>query len=125
MALYMALKHLHITLVALSLSLFAIRGVWLLARSPRLQQRWVRITPHIIDTLLLTAGLSLAVYTGQNPAQQPWLAAKLLALPLYIGLGIVAFRTQREGTRRVALGGAVLCAAYMVTVAITKSPWPL
>ena len=42
---YIALKHLHVTFVALSGLLFLVRGIWMLRASPRLQQRWVRIVP--------------------------------------------------------------------------------
>lgn len=122
---YLALKHLHVSLVAISLSLFLLRGLWMLRGSPRLQQRWVKIAPHIIDTALLGAGLTLAIISHQNPAQQPWLAAKLAALVLYIALGMLAFKASRAMVRRLAFGGALLCAAYMVSVAISKTPWPL
>lgn len=122
---YLALKHLHITLVAISLTFFVLRGLWMLTHSSRLQQRWVKIAPHIIDTALLGAGVALAIISHQNPAQQPWLAAKLLALVLYIALGMLAFKAARPAVRSLAFGGAVLCAAYMVAVAIRKTPWPL
>ncbi len=55
------LKTLHLTTIAISLALFILRGVWMMADSPRLQARWVRIVPHLNDTLLLASGIGLAV----------------------------------------------------------------
>lgn len=122
---YLALKHSHITLVGLSLSLFVLRGLWMLSGSPRLQQRWVRVLPHMIDTALLGFGVALAVLIPFNPAQHPWLAAKLVALVLYIALGMLTFKAAQLNVRRSAFAGALLCAAYMVSAAITKNalPW--
>ncbi|MGB5591316.1 MAG: SirB2 family protein, partial [Gammaproteobacteria bacterium] len=47
---YPALKHLHVTCAALSLGLFLLRGWWMVRFPARLQRRWVRILPHVIDT---------------------------------------------------------------------------
>ena len=77
---YIALKHLHITFVALSGLLFLVRGIWMLSGSQRLQQRWVKIVPHVVDTLLLASAIGLAVWSRQYPGQSPWLTAKVAAL---------------------------------------------
>src|SRR3954469_25391588 len=81
---YLAIKHLHITCVALSGSSFLLRGVWMLRESIMLQQRWVKVLPHVIDTLLLASALVLVFQSGQYPFVQPWLTAKVLALIVYI-----------------------------------------
>lgn len=122
---YLALKHLHITLVIASLLLFILRGLWMWTGSPNINKRWLKIAPHIVDTALLAAGLTLAVIANFNPAQQPWLAAKLIALIIYIGLGLVTFKAAKPITRRLAFVGALTAAAYMVMAAVSKSPWPL
>jgi hypothetical protein len=55
---YLNLKHVHMGCAAVSGSLFLLRGIWMLRDSPRLQQRWVRTAPHVVDTLLLgSAGI--------------------------------------------------------------------
>ena len=46
---YLAVKHLHITCAALSGMLFLLRGIWMMRASALLQQRWVRIVPHVIE----------------------------------------------------------------------------
>lgn len=118
---YLAVKHIHMTSVVLSGSLFLLRGVWMLRGSAMLDKRWVKITPHCIDTVLLASALVLAVWSGQFPFAQPWLTAKLLALLAYIGLGTVALKRGRtKAVRASALLAALLVFFYIVCVAVTR-----
>ncbi|KFC71859.1 SirB2 family protein [Massilia sp. LC238] len=120
---YIALKHLHVTFVALSGLLFLVRGIWMLRASPRLEQRWARIVPHIVDTLLLASAIGLAVVSHQYPGQMPWLTAKVVGLVAYIVLGTIALKRGRtQGLRTAAFVGALACFAYIVAVAVTKNP---
>ncbi|MDF3013512.1 MAG: regulator SirB, partial [Cellvibrio sp.] len=72
---YLALKHLHLTFVFLSLLAFFVRGIWLFMNSGMLGKKWVKILPHIISTILLVSGIVLAVHLGLSPGSQPWLMA--------------------------------------------------
>jgi uncharacterized membrane protein SirB2 len=118
---YLALKHLHITFAALSGSFFLLRGVWMLLDSPLLQRRWVRIVPHVVDTLLLASALGLVFWSGQYPFVQNWLTAKVLALVAYIVLGTIALkRGKTKGIRTFALLAALATFAYIVAVALTR-----
>ncbi|MEG1118000.1 MAG: SirB2 family protein, partial [Janthinobacterium sp.] len=99
---------------------------WMLRASPALQQRWVKILPHLVDTALLASAITLAVWSGQSPGSQPWLAAKLCALLAYIVLGTIALkRGKTPAVRGAAFALAVLVFAYIVAVAVTKQAWPL
>ena len=118
---YLALKHLHVTFAALSGSFFLLRGVWMLLDSPMLQRRWVRIVPHVVDTVLLTSALALVFWSGQFPFVQNWLTAKVLALLAYIVLGTIALkRGKTKGIRTFALLAALATFAYIVAVALTR-----
>ncbi len=120
---YFALKHLHVTFAALSGLLFLVRGIWMLSGSARLQQRWVKIVPHVVDTLLLGSAIGLAVWSSQYPGQSSWLTAKLLALVAYVVLGTIALKRGRtQGMRNAAFAGALACFAYLVAVAVTRNP---
>lgn len=122
---YLALKHIHLTAVGLSFALFALRSFWMLQDSPSLKKRWVKIVPHIIDTVLLVSAISLAVLLQQYPFVDGWLTAKVLALLAYIGFGTIALKRGRSRkVRLLALGGAVLSAAYIVLVALNHHPFP-
>lgn len=120
---YFALKHLHVTFAVLSGALFLLRGVWMMSGSSLLQRRWVRIAPHIVDTLLLASAVTLAVFSSQYPLQQPWLTAKVVALVAYVALGTVALKRGR--TQQVRIGAfiaALACFGYILAVAVTRNP---
>ena len=122
---YSLLKQLHLGTIALTLALFILRGAWMMVESPRLQARWVRIVPHINDSLLLASGISLAVLTRQYPLVNGWLTAKFFALILYIVLGTIALKRGRTyGQRMAAWIAALLVFGYMVAVAVTRDPLP-
>ena len=122
---YTLVKHLHLTTVAVSLALFVLRGIWMIVESPRRHARWVRIVPHVNDTLLLASGIGLAVLIHQYPLVDGWLTAKLVALLVYIGLGTVALKRGRtRGTRIAAWIAALAVFGYMLAVARAHAPFP-
>ena len=119
---YQVAKHIHQAAAALSLTLFFVRGVWMLTDSPNLAQRWVRTAPHINDTVLFAAALYLAYQTGWHA----WIGAKIIALFVYIGVGMVALHGGRsKSVRAVAWLAALAVFFYIVAVAMTKEvmPW--
>jgi uncharacterized membrane protein SirB2 len=121
--LYAALKALHVGCVIASISGFALRGALMLLDSPLLQARFARIAPHVVDTLLLASALWLAALIGQYPFVQGWLTAKVLGLIAYIVLGSVALKRARsKPVRAAAFALALLAAAYIVSVALTRDP---
>ncbi|MCG2585930.1 SirB2 family protein [Massilia sp. TS11] len=123
---YLALKHLHMSCAGLSLALFVYRGLLMLRASPRLQQKWLRILPHVVDTTLLGSAIALTVTIGQYPFVNGWLTAKLGALLLYIVLGTIALkRGKTMATRRSAFIAALAVFAYIVSVAISKQALPI
>ncbi|UYG07664.1 SirB2 family protein [Halomonas sp. M4R1S46] len=120
---YALIKHLHMSAAALSLGLFLVRAWWSVRASPNLARRWVRVLPHLVDTLLLGLGGWLMVALSLWPHQQPWLAAKLLALIAYIGLGTLAIKRGRTpAVRGVAALAALVVFAFMVGAAVRHSP---
>jgi uncharacterized membrane protein SirB2 len=120
---YLLLKYSHMTLAALSGALFLLRGLWMLADSPRLRQAWVRSTPHLVDSLLLATAIALAWWSGQSPLTNAWLTAKVGALIAYILLGSVALKYGKtRPIRGAAFAGALACFGYIVATAVTKNP---
>lgn len=120
---YFALKNLHVLCIVLSGSGFFVRGLWMLADSPRLNQRWVRVVPHLVDTLLLASAIAMAVISAQYPLAQDWLTAKLVGLLVYILCGMMALRRGKsKATRGIFFAAALLAFAYIVSVALTRSP---
>lgn len=117
------IKIIHVASAGLSILGFVIRGVLMMRDSPIMHTRWIRIAPHFVDTALLVSAIWLAVQLGFSPASSPWLAAKIIALLLYIGLGFVALRLGKTLQLRVmAWVAAMLVFSYIVAVAMSKSP---
>ena len=122
---YLALKHLHVTCVVLSGLGFCLRGWWMLRESPLLEHRLTRILPHMVDSLLLGSALTMAWMSGQYPFVNGWLTAKLFGLLAYILFGMMALKRGRtKAIRGRFFGLAVLAYAYIVSVALTRSPLP-
>lgn len=123
---YIGLKHLHVTTVYITIALFLLRGYWMMFQPAWLEQRWVRVVPHINDTVLLLSAITLAVLLRQYPfVNSSWLTAKVIGLVVYIGLGLVALRLGRSKQIRVAAFiGALLTIAYIYSVAKAHNPIP-
>lgn len=121
MTLYSALKLVHVGSVVVSGLGFLLRYVLIRHGSATAQTRAFRTVPHVVDTLLLVSGVSLAALARIDPLSSGWLAAKIIGLIAYIVAGSVALRGPPR-TRPVALTIAVAAFVYIVTVALTKQP---
>lgn len=106
-----------------SFCLFVLRGLWRFGALPAKDGRWVRVAPHVVDTLLLATAVMLASHLAPYPASHGFLAAKVIGVVVYILLGMTAFRWGRTQRQRIAawfVAHAVFL--YIVGVAVTKSP---
>ena len=120
---YPQVKLVHVACVALSGSLFTLRGLLMLAESGDANHVLLRWLSYTIDTTLLAAALVLMVMLGQYPFVQPWLTAKVLLLAVYIVLGVYALRRGR--TRQVRAGffaAALAVFLFIVTIALAHHP---
>jgi uncharacterized membrane protein SirB2 len=123
---YPTLKYLHASSAFVSLALFLTRGLWMMATPERLQQRWAKVVPHVVDTVLLASAIALVWQLGGLEAlrAQSWLMAKIVALLAYIVLGSIALKRGRTQRIRVAAFlAAIAVFGYIVSVAVAKSPW--
>jgi uncharacterized membrane protein SirB2 len=120
---YATLKLIHQSAVLLSFTGFLARGLASLTGAAWVGSRPAKTLPHLVDTVLLASALALAFTLRLNPAQTPWLLAKLLALVVYIVLGALALRPRLSRvSRTVAFVAALATFGYIVSVAITKQP---
>ena len=120
---YLVLKHLHVAFVVISITGFFLRGIWMLTDSPLLDRLWVRVVPHVNDTLLLAAAIGLSVELRQYPFVDGWLTAKVIGLLAYILFGMFALRRGRGKAVRAGFWLAALAGfGYIVSVALTKDP---
>jgi len=116
-------KDIHVSCVILTFILFFIRGVWMIVDSDLLQRKWTKRVPPVIDTILLASAIALSVNIYQYPFVHAWLTAKVVALFIYIGLGMLALTYGKTKKIRILNWvAAQLCFIYIVAVAITKNP---
>lgn len=120
---YVLVKYVHVISVTLSLAGFFLRGLLMMRDSPLLGARWVKVLPHINDTVLLIAALSLAAMSGQYPFVVGWVTAKVLGVIAYIILGALALREASTRTMRIICWLASLAVfGWIVSVALTRQP---
>ena len=120
---YLTIRAIHETAVALSVTGFFVRGLGALVGAQPLGGRWLKALPHAVDTVLLLSALTLAWMLRITPLSAPWLLAKVCGLVAYIALGMVALRPGLStGVRLAAWIAALVTVAWIVSVAITKSP---
>ncbi len=117
-----SLKLIHVLSAAISFGGFLVRGVWMLRDSPRLQRRWVRIAPHVVDSVLLASAVLLALRSAHYPFTHDWLTAKVIALAFYIALGSIGLkRGPTKVVRALAWISALVVFLYIVGVAVSRS----
>jgi uncharacterized membrane protein SirB2 len=120
---YALVKTVHHLAIGLSLSLFGIRWLGVLARQQWPMGAGVRLTSVGIDVVLMGAGATLWVLGGWHPWHSPWLGAKLLLLVLYVLAGSWALKRAQTQTGRVVSGLVALgIAAHMVGTALHHHP---
>ncbi|WP_100658333.1 SirB2 family protein [Alteromonas flava] len=120
---YMMMKHLHLTAIVISILLFVLRFVLKQMNAGMLQQKWLRILPHIVDTVLLASALVLCVLLSQYPIVNGWLTVKLAGVIAYIVFGLLALKkAETKAGQWGAFIAALVCLAITAKVAITKQP---
>ncbi|MCK9389266.1 MAG: SirB2 family protein [Sulfuritalea sp.] len=123
MSTYILIKYVHVASVVLSVTGFFLRGALAIRSSPLMKERWMGVLPHLNDTVLLAAALSLAVMSGQLPFVVDWVTAKVSGLVVYIILGSLALRAgSTRRTRIVCWLAALAVFGWIVSVALTRQP---
>lgn len=121
---YQTIKTFHIIVVSLSVLLFIFRFLMYSARSEvKKTPHWLKLLPHINDTLLLSSGVALISITKFVPftPAAPWLTYKLIAVVCYIICGYFALSEKKTVTIRIIYFLASLTfIAFVVTLATLK-----
>lgn len=113
------LKHLHLFLVVLVSISFLSRLILAEFNPQTLQQKWLKIGPHMIDSLLLLSGIALIFQGNWLAGDYAWLVAKFIVLVAYIGLGMLAMH-QQGMSRGLASIGAIACLLFIGKIAVSK-----
>ena len=121
---YFTVKLIHQSAVTLSVTGFFLRGLASLLGAAWVHTRAAKTLPQLVDTVLLLSALTLAWLLRLNPVHAPWLMAKIVGLVVYVVLGVIAMRPGRpRAVRATAFVLALLTVGWIVSVALTKSPW--
>ena len=94
----------------------------MLLGSVLLHKRWVKTVPHVVDATLLTSALFMLYLFNWSVFDHQWLQVKIVALLVYIGLGMLALKPGRPMNIRFgAWVAGLLVFLFIVSVALTKS----
>jgi len=116
------IKLIHMSTAFISISFFLIRGFWVFNNSSMMSKKWVKILPHVNDTVLLITATLLALSIQQYPFVDGWLTAKFTALIIYIIFGMFALKRAREMKNKVLFFIlALVTFSYIVGVALTRT----
>jgi|APLak6261673822_1056097.scaffolds.fasta_scaffold02754_2 uncharacterized membrane protein SirB2 len=113
------LKHLHLLFVAVVVISFIGRVALAEYRPEMLQRKWIKLSPHILASLLLLSGIALVFQGNWLATAYGWIIVKLFLMVVFIGLGLLTMREQGQ-KRWFAFAGAIFCLVYIVKIAFTK-----
>ncbi|CAH0526614.1 SirB2 family protein [Vibrio hippocampi] len=123
---YEGLKHFHMLTIALSVSLLTIRFGLLLAGSNKGQLKFLKVFPHINDTLLLLSGIGLISMTGLMPFTDtaPWMTEKVSCILAYFALAFFTLKLAKNNLLRICAYLGSLGWLFMAAkLAMTKTPF--
>ena len=116
------IKLIHMSTAFISITFFLVRGFWVFSNSEMMNKKWVKIVPHINDTILLITAIMLAVGIQQYPFTQDWLTAKFIALLLYIVFGTFALKRAKERKNKIIFFIlSILTFSYIIGVALNRT----
>ena len=85
----MALKHSHVLVAVISILLFYIRAIAKTKQLKLAHNKFLTISNHIANTLLLVSAVVITLYLGLSPHNQPWLMEKIILVIAYIVIGVL------------------------------------
>ena len=122
---YIILKQLHLSCITLTFLLFNLRAIGHLFGATWVRHKWLRVVPHMVDTVLLVTGILLAIKLQQYPFVDAWLTAKFFALIAYIIFGSLTLKHASSlQTQLLSYIAALLAFAYLVSTALLHHPNP-
>lgn len=122
---YFALKHIHLLAIALSAILLSVRYALIMAESAKVNAKFLRITPHIVDSVLILSGIGLVIASGFIPftAGSEWFTEKVTCILAYFALAMFTLRIAKGRLiRTFAYFGAIGWLFMAGRIAVTKIP---
>ncbi len=114
------IKLIHLVFIFSSFISFTGRMALSVYKPSLLQNKLIKIAPHVIDTLLLISGITLVFQGNWLDGEFGWITSKLTLLLGYIGFGVMAMRLKGIN-RWVGFIAAITCFIAIFITAITKN----
>lgn len=119
-------KHVHVLMAVLSVLFLILRFAYGTRAASNLNKRWLKITPHIIDGLLVLSIIGMLVSVGVSVFPSAWLSEKATMFILYIVfavLMVLSLRGRLSASLRIpAFVLALVSWLWLIKVAVTKMP---
>lgn len=123
---YLMFKHLHATLAMLSLIFLLLRVFIAWGDAAKLDKKWLKITPHVVDGLFVASIVGVLVVTTAHPFTSGFHTEKFIGFLAYIAfsvLTVLALRGRFSIKLKAPLAAmAILTWFWMVKVAMLKQP---
>ncbi len=114
------IKSIHLIFIFSSFISFTGRMALSVLKPSLLQNKFLKIAPHVIDTLLLLSGITLVFQGNWLNGEFGWIISKLILLLGYVAFGVMAMRFS--GIKRwIAFTAAISCFIAIFITAITKN----
>jgi len=115
----MAVKHTHLMLVLISITLFYFRFYQQQLKGKQLSKA-LKIVPHIIDTLLLISAAVLCGLIAQYPFVNSWLTIKVGFVVGYIVFAVFAMKAEQKSKAIQMLSISSICLVFAAFYGVTK-----
>jgi len=114
------IKLIHLIFIFSSFISFTGRMAVSVFKPSLLQNKLIKIAPHVIDTILLISGITLVIQGNWLAGEYGWILSKFILLLGYIGFGVMAMRFK--GIKRwIAFLAAIICFIAIFITAISKN----
>lgn len=114
------IKTIHLIFIFSSFISFTGRMALSVFKPTLLQNKLIKIAPHIIDTILLISGIILVIQGNWLEGEYGWIISKFILLLGYVGFGVMAMRLKGIN-RWVGFVAAIICFIAIFITAITKN----
>ncbi len=119
---YLTIKTIHMICALMSFTGFLLRAYLMVIESKWQHHKVVLVTPHLIDTVFLASGATMAFMVNFGLFSQLWLTLKISLLMVY--LLFVGIALNRGRTKLIRIGAfflAIFTFVYIAGIAVNKS----
>jgi len=119
---FLTLKTIHMCCALISFTGFLFRSYLMVIDSKWLNHKLILVTPHLVDTVFLLSGFSMAFVLNMGLFAQGWLTMKIFLLMFYLlFVGIALNRGKTKCVRIISFFLGIFTFVYIVGIAVNKT----